>query len=215
MGRFGDWINRQRHNRGYGVQSPSSFFFVTEVLKERLPYYAYPILEEIAKESDCSAKRLKELFRITNHHNPANCIAINSLSAACAMATAKPSASKHCITATQPSPLASALLANYDCPVKDGNLTELFESTLQEIGKIGMLYIGTCPQRAELLETALRYTNDNSIIVIEGINGDEATKVWWQKVVDNPATVVTYDLYSTGLLYFNRERRKQHYTLKR
>ena len=50
MGRISDWINRQRHNRGYGVQSPSAFFFVTQVLKERLPYYAYPILEEIAKE---------------------------------------------------------------------------------------------------------------------------------------------------------------------
>ena len=65
MGRISDWINRQRHNRGYGVQSPSSFFFVTQVLKERLPYYAYPILEEIAKEEKNSAKRLKELFRIT------------------------------------------------------------------------------------------------------------------------------------------------------
>ena len=215
MGRISDWINRQRHNRGYGVQSPSSFFFVTQVLKERLPYYAYPILEEIAKESGCSAKRLKELFRITNHHNPENCIAINSLSAACAMATAKPSAVKHCITGEQPSQLASALLANHECHIKEGNLFVELKSTLNEVGEIGMLYIGNCTQRAELLETALRYTNDNSIIVVEGINCDKATKTWWQTVVDNPATVVTYDLYSIGLLLFDNERIKQHYTLKR
>ena len=199
MGRISDWINRQRHNRGYGVQSPSSFFFVTQVLKERLPYYAYPILEEIAKEEKNSAKRLKEVFRITTHHNPANSIAIGSPSAACAMATAKP----------------SALLASHDCPIKEGNPLELLKSTLKETGEVGMLYIGNIPQRAELLEEALPYTNKKSIIVIEGIHGDEETKAWWQTVVDNPATVVTYDLYSIGLLLFDNERIKQHYTLKR
>ena len=215
MGRISDWINRQRHNRGYGVQSPSSFFFVTQVLKERLPYYAYPILEEIAKEEKNSAKRLKELFRITNHHNPANCIAIGSPSAACAMATAKPSADKHCFADKQPGRLASALLASHDCPIKEGNPLELLKSTLKETGEVGMLYIGNIPQRAELLEEALPYTNKKSIIVIEGIHGDEETKAWWQTVVDNPATIVTYDLYSIGLLLFDNERIKQHYTLKR
>ena len=215
MGRIGDWINRQRHNRGYGVQSPSSFFFVTQVLKERLPYYAYPILEAIAKEEKSSARRLKELFRITNHHNPANCIAIGSPSAACAMAMAKPSADKHCIADTQPGRLASTLLASHNCPIKEGNPLELLKSTLKETSEVGMLYIGRCPQHAEVLETALPYTNGKSIIVIEGIHGDEATKEWWQTVVDNPATVVTYDLYSFGLLLFDNERIKQHYTLKR
>ena len=48
-----------------------------------------------------------------------------------------------------------------------------------------------------------------------GADGDEETKAWWQTVVDNPATVVTYDLYSIGLLLFDNERIKQHYTLKR
>jgi hypothetical protein len=123
------------------VQSPSSFFFVTQVLKERLPYYAYPILEEIAKEEKNSAKRLKELFRIANHHNPANSIAIGSPSAACAMATAKPSADKHCFADKQPGRLASALLASHDCPIKEGNPLELLKSTLKETGEVGMLHM--------------------------------------------------------------------------
>ena len=215
MGKIGNWINRQRHNRGYGVQSPSAFFFVTQVLKERLPYYAYPTLEEIAEEEGCPEKRLKQLFRIANHHNPKNCIAAGSPAAACAMATAKASAAIHCIAESMPGKKAAALLAEHNCRSMTGDMAENLESKLREVQHIGMLYIGNVPQRAELLETALRYTNDNSLIAIDGIRNDEATKAWWQTVVENKATIITYDLYNTGLLYFNKERRKQHYTLKR
>ena len=215
MGRIGDWINRQRHNRGYGIQSPSSFFFVTQVLKERLPYYAYPALDAIAEEENYSSKHLKELFRIINHHKPTNCIAIASPAVACAMTTARTSVATFCITDTTPGEKANNLLVNYGCKVLRGDIINEFATILNELKEIGMLYISNIPQRAELLETALRYTNDNSIIVIEDIHSDDATKEWWQRVIDNPSTIITYDLYSYGLLFFNKERIKQHYTLKK
>lgn len=215
MGRISDWINRQRHNRGYGIQSPSSFFFVTQVLKERLPYYAYPALDAIAKEENYSAKHLKELFRITNYHKPNNCIAIASPAAACAMTTARISAKTFCIADTTPGEKAKGLLDKYGCKVLSGGIIEELTTALNELKEIGILYLGNTTQRAELLETALRYTNGNSIIVIDGIHSDDATKAWWQTVIDNPSTIITYDLYSYGLLYFNKERIKQHYTLKK
>lgn len=211
--RIGDWVNRQRHNRGYGVQSPSSFFFVTQVLKERLPYYSYPKIEEIAEAYGCSAQRLKELFRITNHHTPANCIAAGSAAAAFAMAMARPSAEKYSITDVAPDRQESLMLKECGCLILHGNSVEILEQTLKRTKELGMLYIGDCTNRAELLETAMRYTNSNSIIVIDGIHRDEATREWWRSLVEKPQTVITYDLYSTGILLFNNERIKQHYTL--
>lgn len=215
MGRIDDWINRQRHNRGYGVQSPSSFFFVTQVLKERLPYYAYPALETIATAERYTAKRLKELFRIANYHNPTNCIAINSPGVATAMAMARPSAMKYSIGNKQASMQTEALLASCNCQIRNGNPLEQLKEVLAEVGEIGLLYIGKTKQQAELLETALCYTNNCSLIVVEGIHNNKATEMWWQTVVENSSAVVTYDLYSVGLLYFDKERYKQHYTLKR
>lgn len=215
MGRFGDWINRQRHNRGFGIQSPSSFFFITQVLNERLPYYAYPALEYIASQEGYSAKRLKELFRIANNHKPVNCIAVGSPAAACAMIAAKPTATAHCITETMPVKEVSEMLKSTGCNVTTGNIMERLAVILDAQKEIGMLYIGNTPHRAELLETALRYTNDNSLIVIDGIHNDSTTAAWWQTVIEKPETIITYDLYSKGLLFFNKERIKQHYTLKR
>lgn len=215
MGRIGDWVNRQRHNKGYGVQSPSEFFFVTQVLKERLPYYAYTHLEEIAENKKRSKKHLKELFRITNYHSPSNCIAIGSATAACAMATARPSAEKYCITNYDINDKQHDLLACNNCKVIKGDTVKQLETILKELKKIGVLYIGNCDERAELLEIALRYTNAKSFIVIDGIHRDKDVERWWKNVVEDPETIVTYDLYSYGILYFNKERYKQHYTLKR
>ena len=56
--KFSDWINRMRHKRGFGVQSPTAFFFVTQVLKEKLPYYAYGQIDRIATQCGTHSKKM-------------------------------------------------------------------------------------------------------------------------------------------------------------
>lgn len=73
---------RHRRSRGFGVHSPFAYGFVTTVLSERLPYYAYEELEALRRAIVTSArsrwphprvmslKNAKMLFRIVNHFNP-------------------------------------------------------------------------------------------------------------------------------------------------
>lgn len=215
MGKISDWVNRQRHNRGYGVQSPSEFFFVTQVLKEHLPYYAYPLLDEIATRNNVQAKHLKDLFRITNHYRPSSCIAIESPAIACAMTTARPLVSCYSISGKAIESRTNVLLNEYGCRLFNGSAPELLNEILKKEKSLGMLYIGNCIERTELLRIAMPYATGNSIIVIEGIHKDSLTEEWWQSVIEDPATIITYDMYSYGFILFNKERRKQHYTLKR
>lgn len=215
MGKICDWINRQRHNRGFGIQSPSTFFFVTQVLKEKLPYYVYPILEAIAHGKNHKAKHLKELFRITNHYQPSNIISIGSHTAACALVAARPSVASFSIDATPPSKAIHELLTGYNSKVQQGDITTLTKLALKETRVAGMIYIGNCAERKELLEAAIPYTDKNSIIVIEGIRSDKATQIWWKSVIEDQRTIITFDFYNTGMLLFNKERFKQHYILKR
>jgi len=54
---------RLRYRLGYGVQSPSRYYFIRNVLHQRLPYYAYSSLPRVHG----SAAKARLLFRLANH----------------------------------------------------------------------------------------------------------------------------------------------------
>ena len=62
--------------------------------------------------------------------------------------------------------------------------------------------------------TALPYisnkVNERSVLVIEGIWRD---KEFWQKVVADERTGVTFDLYYCGIVMFDKKRDKHHYII--
>lgn len=211
--RLGDWVNRKRHNRGYGIQSPSSFFFITQVLKERLPYYAYPVLDKAVGGSRLNKKHFRELFRIANHLQPANCISVGSAAGACTMALAKPSVPHYAIAPAGATDHSQKVLNGNGCHII-GSI-EQFRDVLEKVDTFGMLYIEASDNTFALLQKALTHTNKNSAIVVDGINRSKAARECWQQLVKDSSTIITYDMHSYGLLLFDKERIKQHYTLKR
>lgn len=56
-------LNRSRVARGFSVHSPFAYYFITRVLRERLPFYCFG--REITLKDD------KLLFRLINHFQPA------------------------------------------------------------------------------------------------------------------------------------------------
>ena len=213
MLKFGDWINRKRHNRGYGVQSPSAFFFVTQVLRERLPYYAYTTLDRAVGGNRAKRKHFRELFRITNHLQPTSCISVGSAGAACAMAASRPSVPHYAIAPSAMNAEAKELLTAGGCHIIES--VEQLPAIIGHTGGIGMLYINATDEAYGLIKAVLPYTNKNSVIIVDGLNRSKATKEWWQQLIGDKTTVITYDMHSYGLLFFDKERIKQHYTLKR
>ena len=213
MLKFGDWRNRKRHNGGYGIQSPSSFFFVTQVLKERLPYYAYPTLDKAVGGNRRKRRHFRELFRITNYHQPTSCISVGSSAAACAMLLARPSVNHYAIAPAGMTAGSQTLLEESGCHVSH-SIAQL-PTIIDKVGEIGMLYVNATDGAHAIVRAALPHTNKNSVIVVDGLNRSKAVQKWWQQLVGDSATVVTYDMYSYGVLLFDKERIKQHYTLKR
>lgn len=66
-----EYISRVGKSRGFGIQSPWAYRFVTEVIGERWPYYAY---EEIDRRYHTKRERKyqKLLLRISNSVYPAS-----------------------------------------------------------------------------------------------------------------------------------------------
>ncbi|MGM9802670.1 MAG: hypothetical protein ACI308_00680 [Muribaculaceae bacterium] len=81
---------RYCRSHGFGIHSPFAYNFVTEVMHQRLPYYAYEEIEALRKslltakltarkrKRVMSLKHAKLIFRITNHFNPMHILQIGS-----------------------------------------------------------------------------------------------------------------------------------------
>lgn len=76
------WLRRFRHRCGYGVHSPFAFEFITGVIYERWPYYAYSELDALLPWwvrglGLRPRKRLRLLFRLANWREPARMLLVD------------------------------------------------------------------------------------------------------------------------------------------
>lgn len=88
--RYYSALSRYHASNGFGIHSPFAFYFVTKVLREKLPYYCYDEIEKNRKQlinslkkvarhpRIISSKNAKLLFRVTNYFNPNYILQIGS-----------------------------------------------------------------------------------------------------------------------------------------
>lgn len=62
-------VKRWWRGRGFGVHSPFAFYFITRVLRERLPYYAYAD-KLLGSGGRNERKELRTLFRVICYFAP-------------------------------------------------------------------------------------------------------------------------------------------------
>ena len=63
------WLSRVHHSLGFGIQSPTDYVFVREVVNEHAPYYAYQPLNK--QSGDWLKRKLGRLyFRLVNWRQP-------------------------------------------------------------------------------------------------------------------------------------------------
>ncbi len=192
MSTLREWINRLRHNRGYGVQSPAAFHFVMHVLREgRHRYYSYQYIDNIAKRSkEYSPAHCRRLFRIANALHPQSILSIDN--GKCVEQVLKTACNNAKYSATQD--------------------IEHFTAQLMKEPPAELLMIGDTPHYAKALDKALPHAKAHTAIIIENIRSSAEKKAWWQHTINRKEVVVSMDLYNTGLLFFDPQYRKQHYT---
>lgn len=78
--RWGAWLRRLGRGRGFGIQSPTAYTFVTDVLCQPMPYYAYDELAGLFPRLKGRQRRLCQmLFRLANHQQAAKTFVTRSL----------------------------------------------------------------------------------------------------------------------------------------
>ena len=184
------WIRRKRNSHGYGVQSPSDFFFVQHVLREEMPYYGYSELQQAEGEFSTSLPRYsmsinRLLFRLANHVHPRQVIEVGTGAGLATYAMAKAVPSGYCVTIDS-----------------SHQHTEEVVSALARFAQVSVLNGD---------EMALPHVGDGSLFIIEGIDADADKRAWWETLQESLHAVVSYDVDSVGLLRFDKARYKNRY----
>lgn len=191
------WLSRFRHRCGYGVHSPFAFSLITDVVYEKMPYYAYSSLKKEQK------KKVKELrwkkgmrkvnrflFRLVNRVQPETIVEVG-----------RHSVSSLYLQAAKPS--ADYLFAS--------DLSELF---LDAGVPVDFLYLNDYRNPSlmeEVYRICVRRTTAQSVFVLHGIHYSKAMKALWKRLQADEQVGITFDLYDVGLLFFDKTKIKQHY----
>ena len=191
------WLSRFRNRCGYGVHSPFAFSLITDVIYEKMPYYAYSSLKKEQKKmirergwTKSSQKVNRFLFRLVNRVQPDTIIEVG-----------RPSSTTLYLQSAKPS--ASYLFAS--------DLSELF---LDADTSVDFLYLNDY-RNPGLLEAVFRVcahrTTPKSVFVVHGICYSKEMKALWKKLQADERVGITFDLYDVGLLFFDKTKIKQQY----
>lgn len=184
------WLTRFHRCRGFGVQSPSDYSFIRYVINEHYPYYAYTDLRRAMPDAGPLAHRLGSLyFRIANHLQPA------------LIADIRPATDAY----------AAYMHAGCRCAVITHDTADISRADMLRI----TLSDDTTPSSdyAAIIRNAIATARPGSIVILEGINRNRATRALWRSIRQDKRAVITFDLHYAGLILFPTNRYQQHYTV--
>ena len=162
-------LTRLHHSLGFGVQSPTDYSFIREVINERSDYYQH---DEIGEWDDWITQKLGRLyFRIANWRQP-------------------------------------DVIESYDYKeyLRGGCRQASF-------GRSTELIFLPIDIEGENLLSVLDRTDDNTVLVVEGIHDGFKAKKIWHKIVEDERARVCFDLYLCGIVMFDKRRSKIDYVV--
>ena len=211
------WCRRFRHRRGYGVHSPFAFGLITDVIYERRPYYAYQELEALrraAKGHLTYPERVdKLLFRLVNRFSPQRIVEVGTGAglSLCYLAAGRRGA--QCISL--PGEDTSMVVEEVVDKCQNATLVKgpLMDTLREELsaGKVDFLHIAHTQNFSQVWENFFPYKAEKTIVVIEGIHDTKSKSAWWEEIVADERTGITFDLYDLGIVFFDHTMNKQHY----
>ena len=178
------WLKRFRKRRGYGVHSPWAFSLIDGVILERGRYYAYDSLNKLHPWP----VRLLKLYPLQCRRllfRLANWVHPSSV----------------LIFGDAPIETAyiRAAVPEAEMPNKPIN-----PKMFSEGEKCSMVFVSS----SHLLSYE---PSPCALCILEGIHSSREALAKWREVQKNEAVGVTFDLYTYGLVFFDRSRHKQHY----
>lgn len=182
-------IRRMGSSRGFGIQSPSDYSFVCDIVNCRHTYYAYSDLKNtITGISGKERRKAELLFRITNFLQPDVTVNLGMeqwyetyISSACKRTR-----------------------------IYSGNDTHRHQEGGEEGDRRLLLISCKLPYDGQIYG---RYMTDGTILIADGINTDNKARRQWQRIAGDSRSTLVFDLYDIGIVIADTKRSKVTYKI--
>lgn len=175
---------------------------------------------QIAEREGIKAKHGALLFRLTNHFKSKQILQLGTSMGISTLYLTSCAPDIRCIALENIPAFASIARTVFEkaarnpVDLRTGSLRELLPQALKDMEKIDFLFFNTLsePENNDwLFETCLKKAGEETVFVFEGIRSNRQMRMFWQNVCRRPEVTVTIDLYSMGIVFFNKRLHKKDY----
>ena len=226
-------IRRYTRSKGFGIHSPFAFSFVLNVLRERLPYYAYEDIEKLRElainESKSfwrhpriiSYKNAKLIFRVVNYFNPKEILQIGTnygVSSACALAVSSKISLYLCEPNVNEYPVTQQILSHFGNTVTKYPTFKksLNEYIATESGKEApFLLVNNVKEDeySEVLAYLYEIRNRKSVIILRNISTNATMQALWEACRNAAPTGMTFSNGKIAVIVSTNKLPHQNFSL--
>ena len=98
--------------------------------------------------------------------------------------------------------------------LRTGTYKELLPQALEEMKQVDFVFFNTLYEQQNnvwLFNECSKHVHDGSVFVFEGIKASRKMREFWKEICSHPEVTVTIDLYSMGIVFFNKKLHKRDY----
>ena len=177
-------------------------------------------LGEIVKRESIKPKHGALLFRLTNYFKSKSILQLGPSMGLSTLYLTSYAMGLKCIALenipefAEIARLVFEKAARNSIDLRVGCYKNLLPQALEDIKQLDFVFFNTLYEQQnnnELFETCLKYIHKDTIFVFVGLRTSRSMSEFWDKVCLNSEVTVTIDLYSMGIVFFNKKLHKRDY----
>lgn len=177
------------------------------------------IADIVAREA-ISCKHGSLLFRLVNYFQSRNILQLGPNMGLSTLYLTSYASDINCIAienVPEFAEIASVVFRKYarnPIDLRVGNYRELLQQALVDMEHVDFVFFNTLYEQQNnewLFSEAVKYVNDSTIFVFDGIKQTKQMRYFWKEICKYPTVTVTVDLYSMGIVFFNPKLHKRDY----
>lgn len=210
-------VRKIKNRKGYGVHSPFAFGIITEVIEEKLPYYAYQSMQRVyPSNAPIPFKVACLLLRLANRFKCRTMLEIGCDGGYTILPMALTD-SRNIVYAVS-TPEVAAQTQSHLSAFKNVLDRTRFISNIEDLPSdvtIDMLVVNGMPNRDHeaFCTWVLTHVSEDGIIFVKGIKPGRMNESFWDCLCDYDDIQISMDMYDYGLAIRRPKFFKQHYVV--